>query len=371
MNARGEGMLRYGIIGAANGSFISDVHIRAIEATHKAELAAGCFSRNPEKNQEAARYRGVSPDRTYKTYQEMADAESRREDGIDFVVITTPNTSHYEIAKTFLQAGIHISSDKPATTDGSQALELKKLAEEKGLKYCVTFTYAGYPILQHAREVIRSGRLGDIVMVTGEYVQGWLAGDTGMPPWRTDPAMVGRMNSLADIGSHAEFTIEYLTGLKLKEVCCQLDYVGEFRTDTNSVTLQKYENGATGTIWSTQIAYGKDNEIAIRICGTKGMLEWENASAETFRLTLDGYPAMIVSKGNGYTALPHLSSGSRLPAGHHEGLYYAFANIYDNFLDDVEGKKAGYYPSIKEGYDIGHWLDCCWESHQKHNWTAV
>lgn len=364
-------MLKYGIVGAANGAFISDVHIRAIEATHKAKLVAGCFSRNPEKNKAAAEYRGVSPERTYANFREMAEAESAREDGIDFVVVTTPNTAHYEIIKAFLNAGIHVSSDKPVTTESDQAAELMKLAEEKGRKLCVTFTYSGYPVLQHAREIIRKGTLGDIVMVTGEYVQGWLAGDTGMPPWRTDPKMVGKMNSLADIGSHAEFTIEYLTGLKLKEVCCQLDYVGGFQTDTNSVTLQKYENGATGTIWATQVAYGKDNEIAIRICGTKGMLEWENASAEKFTLTLDGYPPMIVSKGNGYAAMPELSSAGRLPAGHHEGLYYAFANIYENFIDDVAGKEAGYYPTIREGYEIVHWLDCCWESHQEHRWVKV
>lgn len=364
-------MLKYGIVGAANGSFISDVHIRAIEATRSAQLVAGCFSRNPEKNKAAADFRGVAEERTYATFQEMAEAEGKRSDGIDFVVITTPNTAHYEIAKAFLNAGINVSSDKPVTTEGAQAAELQKLAEEKGLKFCVTFTYAGYPILQHAKQVIESGQLGDIVMVTGEYVQGWLAGDTGMPPWRTDPEMVGRMNSLADIGSHAEFVIEYLTGMKLQEVCCQLDYVGGFKTDTNSVTLQKYTNGATGTIWATQIAFGKDNEIAVRICGTKGMLEWENASAETFKLTLDGYPMMTVSKGNGYAQMDQLSSASRLPAGHHEGLYYAFANIYEEFIKDVAGEKAGYYPSIQEGYDLVHWLDCCWDSYQKHDWVTV
>lgn len=364
-------MLKYGIVGAANGSFISDVHIRGIEATHRAELVAGCFSRNEQKNREAAAYRGVRADRTYASYQEMANAESKREDGIDFVVITTPNTSHYEIAKAFLNAGISVSSDKPVTTEEEQAKELKELAEKKGLKYCVTFTYSGYPALRHARDLIQKGELGDIVMVTGEYVQGWLAGDTGMPPWRTDPKMVGKMNSLADIGSHAQFTIEYLTGLKLKEVCCVLDNVGGYQTDTNSCVLQKYENGATGTIFATQIAYGNDNEIAIRIYGTKGAIEWKNAAAEIFHMTLEGYPTMIVSKGNGYPKLSEASSAGRLPAGHHEGLYYAFANIYEEFLKDLAGEPAGYYPTIDEGLRIMHWLDSCWESNQKHAWVKA
>lgn len=364
-------MLKFGIVGAANGSFISDVHIRGIEATHRAQLVAGCFSRNPQKNADAAEYRRVPPERTYSTYQEMAEAESNRADGIDFVVITTPNMAHYEIAKEFLNAGINVSCDKPVTTEESQARELKELAAAKGLKFCVTFTYSGYPALRHAREIIRAGELGDIVMVTGEYVQGWLAGDTGMPPWRTDPKVVGKMNSLADIGSHAQFTIGYLTGLKLKEVCCVLDNVGGFQTDTNSCVLQKYDNGATGTIFATQIAYGNDNEIAIRIYGTKGAIEWKNASAEVFNMTLDGYPTMIVSKGNGYKNLPFASSAGRLPAGHHEGLYYAFANIYEEFLKDLAGEEAGYYPSIDQGLEIMHWLDSCWESSQTHSWVTA
>ena len=364
-------MLRYGIVGAANGSFISDVHIRAIEATHDAELVAGCFSRNPQKNKEAALYRGVSEERTYASFQEMAKSESERDDGIDFVVITTFNTTHYEIAKTFLNAGIHVSSDKPVTTELDQALELKALAEKKGLKFCVTFTYSGYPALLHARKLIMDGELGEIKMVTGEYVQGWLAGDTGMPPWRTDPACVGRMNALADIGSHAQFAIEFLTGLKMKEVCCVLDNVGGFPTDTNSCVLQKYENGATGTIFATQIAYGNDNEIALRIYGTKGSIEWNHEFAEKFKLTRDGYPTMIISKGNGYSEMPELSSAGRLPAGHHEGLYYAFANIYEAFLSDLEGNPQGYYPGIDQGASIMAWLEGCWESHQDHKWVTI
>jgi predicted dehydrogenase len=364
-------MLKYGIVGAANGAFISDVHIRAIEATHKAQLVAGCFSRNSEKNKAAAEYRGVSEKRTYATPEEMAEAESKREDGIDFVVITTPNISHYPIAKAFLNAGINVSSDKPVTTEEYQADELKALVEKKGLKFCVTFTYSGYPALQHAREIIRRGDLGKIVMVTGEYVQDWLAGDTGMPPWRTDPKVVGKMNSLADIGSHCEFTIEYLTGLKVSEACCVLDNVGGFETDSNSCVLQKYNNGATGTIWATQIASGNDNEIAIRIYGTKGSIEWKNANAELFRMTLEGYPSMEISKGRGYSRLKGYNSSSRLPSGHHEGLYYAFANIYEEFLNDLNGDKAGYYPTILEGLDIMHWLDFCYKSSKEHRWVKL
>jgi predicted dehydrogenase len=362
-------MLKFGIVGASKGSFISDVHIRGIEATHRAKLVAGCFSRDIDKNLEAGKDRCVDSDRIYKTAQEMAEKESKREDGIDFVVVTTPNIFHYEVAKTFLEAGINVSSDKPVTIDDKQAEELQKLAAEKGLKFCVTFTYAGYPALQHAREIIKRGDLGNIVMVMGEYVQDWLAGNTGMPPWRTDPKLVGRMNSIADIGSHVMYTVNFLTGLEVSEVCCELDRIGEFKTDTNSSVLMKYDNGATGVVWASQIAHGNDNGIHIRIYGTKGSIEWRNEEAEVFNMTLEGYPTMRISKGRSYD-MPYSSSG-RLPAGHHEGLYYAFANIYEAFIDSLEGKEENYYPNINDGLRVMKWLEACYRSSIEHCWNKL
>ncbi len=362
-------MMKYGICGAAIGSFIADVHIRGIEATHKAELVAGCFSRNAEKNKAAGEARGIAADRIYSSPAEMAKAEAERPDGISFVVITTPNSNHYETAKAFLNAGINVSSDKPVTTDEWQARELKELADSKGLKFCVTFTYSGYPILQHARDIIKRGDLGDILMVMGEYAQDWLAGNTGIAPWRTDPEFTGRMNSISDIGSHVAFTINFLTGLEVSDVCCTLDNFGGFKTDTNSSVLMKYENGATGVIWASQIAHGNDNGIRIRIYGTKGSIEWCNEEAEVFNMTLADNPTMRISKGRQYV-LPYSSAG-RLPAGHHEGLYYCFANIYGPYIDAVEGKDGGYYPSIDDGIRIMHWLEKSYESNQKKAWVKL
>ena len=239
-------MLSYGIIGASKSSFISDVHIRGIDATGKAKLIAGCFSRDMGKNREAGEARGVAADRIYATAAEMAKKEAQRPDKIDFVVITTPNVFHYEIAKAFLEAGINVASDKPVTTDEGQAKELQKIAAEKGLKFCVTFTYAGYPALQNAANIIKRGDIGDILMVMGEYVQDWLAGNTGIAPWRTDPQFTGRMNCISDIGSHVMFTVNWLTGLEISEVCARLDNIGGYKTDTNASVLMKYANGATG-----------------------------------------------------------------------------------------------------------------------------
>ena len=363
-------MLKFGIVGAGKGSFIADVHLRGIEATHKAELVAGCFSRNPEVNKASGEERGIAADRIYANAFEMAEKESQREDGIDFVVITTPNVFHYEIAKAFLNAGINVSSDKPVTTDEWQAKELKELAESKGLKFCVTFTYSGYPILQHAREMIQRGDLGDIVMVMGEYAQDWMAGNTGIAPWRVQPEFTGRMNCISDIGSHVAFTVNFLTGLEVSEVCATLDYA-QYKTDINSSVMMKYNNGATGIIWASQVAHGNDNGIRVRIYGTKGSIEWKNEDAERFQLTIDGEPPMIISKGRAYKPeFPYASAG-RIPAGHHEGLYYCFANIYGPFIDDIEGHGGAYYPSITDGLRIMHWLEGSYASNQEKTWVKL
>lgn len=367
-------MLKYGLVGGGKGSFIADVHIRGIEATRNAELVAGCFSRNSENNKETGENYKVDPTRVYGTLEEMAKTEGKRDDGIDFVVITTPNINHYSCAKAFLSNGINIASDKPVTINEAQALELKALAEEKGLLFCVTFTYGGYPILNHAREIIARGDLGKIVMVMGEYAQDWLAGNTGIAPWRTDPAIGGKMNCIADIGSHVHYTVNFMTGLEVDSVCCRLDKIGGFKTDTNASVLLEYDNGSTGVYWTSQIAHGNDNGIRIRIYGEKGSIEWCNEEAEVFNMTLEGYPTMRISKGRQYT-MPYSSSG-RIPAGHHEGLYYAFGNIYEKFINAIENKKSGKnveinYPSIIEGCKGMHFLESCFESNEKNAWVKL
>ena len=364
-------MLAYGIIGASKGSFIADAHVRGIAATGKANLVAGCFSRDAGKNKDAGGAYRVAAERVYATAAEMAAREARRSDRIDFAVITTPNIYHYEIARMFLEAGINVASDKPVTTDEWQAMELQKLAESKGLKFCVTFTYAGYPALQNAASIIKRGDIGGIAMVMGEYAQDWLVRSDVVSPWRTDPEFTGRMNSIADIGSHVMYTVNWLTGLEISEVCAELDCVGGYKTDTNASVLLKYANGATGMYWSSQIAHGNDNGHRIRIYGAKGSIEWKNEDAERFTLTFKGCPPMTISKGHSYIPELPFDSAGRLPSGHHEGLYYSFANIYGPFIDDIEGRDGGYYPSIADGVRCMRWLEGCYQSNQKKAWVKL
>ncbi|MGI6169171.1 MAG: Gfo/Idh/MocA family protein [Christensenellales bacterium] len=372
-------MLKYGIVGASLDSFIGDVHIRGIEATRKAELVAGCFSRSHEKTLAAAKVYGVTPDRAYSSFSEMAAAEAAREDGIDFVVITTPNNTHYPCAKAFLEQGIHVSCDKPLTVDEEQAKELQALAKKNDLLFCVTYTFAGLPTLRHIRSIIQNGDIGNVLMIMGENAQSWIFEDSSnadISAWRTQPESTGKTNCLADIGTHVEFTAHFLTGLSISAVCCKLDELGPGgQMDTNVRILLEYDNGATGIYWTSQIALGNDNALRLRIYGDKGSVEWKNDEPEVFSLTLKGQPTMRIAKGKDYFASPYSNKG-RLPAGHAEGLFYAFANIYDDFITAVQNKKDGKpyevnFPTVDDGYRGMHFLDSCIQSNKENGWVTL
>jgi predicted dehydrogenase len=372
-------MLKYGIVGASLDSFIGDVHIRGIEATRKAKLVAGCFSRKAEKTLAAAAYYGVDPSRAYSSFDEMAKAEAAREDGIDFVVITTPNNSHYPCAKAFLEHGINVSCDKPLTINELQAKELQELSREKGLLFCVTYTFAGAPSLRHIRSIIERGDIGNVMMVMGENAQSWIfedASNADISSWRTQPESSGGSNCLADIGSHVEFTAHFLTGLSINAVCCKLDHLGPGnQMDTNVRILLEYENGAHGIYWTSQIALGNDNALRLRIYGDKGSVEWRNDEPEVFNLTLKGQPTMRIVKGKDYFAAPYSNRG-RLPAGHPEGLFYCFANIYDDFITALQNKKDGKpykinFPTVDDGFRGMRFIDSCIRSDRENSWIVL
>ena len=359
-------MLQYGIIGGSKGSFIADVHIRALEATRKARLTSACFSRNPQKSAEAAEYYHVAPERTYRTYDEMARAEASRPDGIRFVVIAAPNYVHFPCAKTFLEHGISVACDKPVAFNAQEAEILRDIARKNGLLFCVTYTFAGLPSLRHIRKLVTDGILGQIRMVVGENVQDWLANDTesgDIAPWRMDPKSSGKSNCLADIGSHVEFAAHFTTGLVPQSVCCMLDRY-DYTLDATSAVMVRYLGGARGIYWATQVGFGNDNGMRLRIYGEKGSIEWANEQPEIFLLTLAGQPTMRIVKGKHYRE-PSYYWQSWLPSGHAEGWYCSFANIYEGFLSALNGEENAYYPSIEDGVRGMRFIDACLESDQK------
>ncbi|MDR1953823.1 MAG: Gfo/Idh/MocA family oxidoreductase, partial [Clostridiales Family XIII bacterium] len=274
--------LKYGMVGGGLHAFIGEVHRKAINFDTRAEFVCGCFSSDAKKNKETADAYGLAAERTYANYKEMAKAEAARPDGIDFVSITTPNATHYEIAKEFLNAGIHVVCDKPLCFEVEQAEELVKLVEEKSLIFGVTYTYTGYTMVKVAKEMIAEGKIGDIVAVNAEYVQDWLLGelspenkgaDKNLSVWRTDPKVSGISNCVGDIGTHMENMVYYLTGLTIKRLVATTNTYGH-ALDLNANIIVEYDNGTNGGYWCSQVAAGKLNGLQVRIYGTEGSIEW-------------------------------------------------------------------------------------------------
>lgn len=369
-----SGILTYGMVGGGPGSFIGDVHRRAIALDGKVRLVAGSFSDVEEEVFQTGREQGIDEDRLYVTYQEMAEKEAARKDGIDFVSIVTPNFLHYPVAKAFLEKGIHVVCEKPLCFDVSQGEELKRIAQKNGCLFCVTYTYTGHVMAKQARDMIQSGEIGEVRVIMAEYPQDWLIESDaalGMQgAWRTNPKLSGRSNCLGDIGSHAENMVNFMTGLKLKKLCAKMDVKVAGRTlDDNSQVLLEYENGATGTLWCSQIAIGNDNALRVRIFGKLGSIDFVQENCNYLKVTKKGMPTMIYSRGTGAVGAV-AGAFNRVPAGHPEGFYEAYANIYSAFASAIYDKAAGKetdeasygYPTIDMGIDGVKFVNRCCDS---------
>ncbi|PIW11396.1 MAG: oxidoreductase [Candidatus Infernicultor aquiphilus] len=355
-------VLGYGMVGGGPGSFIGDVHRKAVNFDGKAKLVAGSFSRSFDNTLSTGEKLGLDTERLYRSFEEMAEKEAAREDKIDFVSIVTPNYAHYKIAKTFLKNGINVVCDKPLCFKVEEAEELAYLAKEKELLFCVTYVYSGFPMVKHAREMIRHGDIGEIKMVMAEYPQEWLANTVEnegniQAAWRTNPKMAGISNCVGDIGSHIENTVSYITDLKIKSLCAKLDIIGENRTlDTNAGIMIKYDNDASGFYWCSQIAIGHGNDLKIRIYATKGSIEWHQEDPNYLKVVYLDKPEEKLSRGRD-EIYPLAANNVRIPGGHAEGYYEAFANIYKNFADALLSKKSDYnfkredydYPTVYDG----------------------
>ena len=377
-NTKVVSKLRYGMVGGGKGAFIGDVHRKSIALDGLAELVAGSFSQNFENTLETGASLGLSRDRLYATYEEMAEKEAARPDGIDFVSIVTPNALHYPVAKAFLNAGIHVVCDKPLTFEEAEAKELGELAKKKVLLFGVTYTYTGYPAVKHAREMVRRGDIGEIRFVNAEYPQEWLATPSEregskQASWRTNPALAGKSNCVGDIGSHVENMVSYVTGLKIKSLCARLDTFVEGRLlDDNATIMVEYEGGAKGLYWASQIAIGYDNGLRFRIFGSKGTIQWSQENPNYLVVSKLGQPTVTLSRGrDGF--YPHAQSFSRIPSGHPEGYFEAFANLYKTYISALIKQKSGGkltqddldFPTAEDGAKGVRFIAKCVESSKK------
>lgn len=355
--------IRYGMVGGSNKAFIGDVHRKALNFDPRAQLAAGCFSTRETLNKETGETYGLDPDRVYPSYEAMAKAEAAREDGIDFVVVVTPNVTHYAVAKCFLEAGINVFCEKPLCFTVEQAEDLKAITEAKGLLFGVAHAYTGYTMSKVMREMIASGKIGRIVAVNAEYAQDWLldeldpgsAGETNLAVWRTDPRFSGISNCVGDIGTHIENYVAYVTGLRIRRLMATTDKYGK-ALDLNANITVEYENGAHGAYWCSQVAAGHCNDLVVRVFGDRGSLEWVQENPEVLRYTPRGEAPQHIHRGTGAVREKAAAVG-RIPSGHPEGLYVAFANLYREYLNAIEAKKAGKdasgfdYPTLDMGLE--------------------
>jgi predicted dehydrogenase len=372
------GKLRYGMVGGGPGAFIGDVHRKSIALDGLAEIVAGCFSRAPENTLVTGKALGIAPERLYKTFEEMAEQEAGRPDKIDFVVIVTPNTSHYPAAKAFLSRGIPVVCDKPLTVEAAEAQELAELAKKNKLLFMVTYTYTGNATIKHARELIKRGEIGEIKFINAEYPQEWLLAPaekqgSKQAEWRTDPARAGKSNSVGDLGSHIENMISYVTGLRIKSILARMDKIGPERVlDDNASIMLEYEGGAKGLFWTSQIAAGYDNAFRFRIFGTKGAIQWNEEASNYLELFRFGQPNAVLSRGKD-AFYPHAQSFSRIPAGHPEGYFEALANIYKTYIAALLKQKEGKplseedldFPDAAMGVDGVKFIGKCVESSNK------
>ncbi|WP_286768097.1 MULTISPECIES: Gfo/Idh/MocA family protein [Sphingobacterium] len=352
--------LRMGMVGGGNDAFIGAVHRIAAFMDGKIELVCGAFSIDPQISKQSGEDLFVAPERVYLNYEEMIEKESLLPEGerMDFVTIVTPNFLHFAPAKLALEKGFDVVVEKPMTVSVEEAKELQETVERTGRTLCLTHTYSGYPMVKQAKAMVKEGHFGKIRKIVVEYPQGWLSrltereGNAGAA-WRADPKRSGKSLVMGDIGTHTAHLAEYVSGLKIQELCADLTTFVEGRLlDDDGSVLLRFENGAKGVLMASQISAGEENAVRIRIYGEKGGLEWANEDPNNLIIKMLDQPRQLYRTGNAYAAPYTLSSfathNTRVPAGHPEGLLESFANIYRNFAATVTAKREGQIPTAEQ-----------------------
>jgi predicted dehydrogenase len=374
------------MVGGGRNAFIGAVHRMALRLDDRAELVAGALSSDPENARLSGTDIGIAEERAYSDYLEMAEAESKRTDGIEAVVIVTPNHLHAPVAHAFLEAGIDVICDKPLSASLKEAEELAALARKSGLVFAVTLNNTGYAMVRHARELVASGALGTIRIVRAEYIQDWLtlpidADGQKQAEWRTDPARAGRSACLADIGVHAFSLAHFVSGLAPSEVAADLTtFVPGRRLDDNAHVLMRYASGARGVLVASQVSPGNYNRLSVKIYGDKAGLEWYAHEPEYLHFCEFGKPHVILTRG-GAGVGGEAARVSRMPAEHPEGYVEGFGNLYRDAIALISARRRGelmesglaaMVPSVEDGLIGMRFIEASVDSHEAGGvWTQI
>ena len=367
--------LRMALVGGGQGSFIGRVHATAAVLDNRAALVAGALSSDPKRAKESAADYDIPPERAYESYTQLIECELRLPDDkrIDFVSVATPNHTHFEIALACVKAGFNVICDKPLTFDLSQAEKLAVAVDASGVVFAVTHNYTGYPLVRQAREMILGGELGEIQATRASYIQGWLrtrleSSDQKQAAWRTDPKRSGAAGCFGDIATHAFNLTRYMTGLIPEKISCQLRTfeTGRLLDDYGTAMIQ-FENGGLGTVTASQISHGRENDLSIEIDGTKGSLVWRQENPNEMIVRQNGQPHKIYTRDPNASFMNQSGAGAcRLPSGHPEAFFEAFANVYRSAYDNICLRASGnsfakvdtVYPNVGDGVEgVGWWAE--------------
>ncbi len=360
--------LRMALVGGGRGSFIGRVHATAAVLDNRCELVAGALSSDPQRAKDSAEDYAIAADRAYGSWQEMIEKELAlpEDQRIDFVSIATPNHVHFEVAKAAVEAGFNVICDKPLTYDLAEAEQLAAAVKSSNVVFAVTHNYTGYPLIRQARQMIMDGELGEIMAIRANYIQGWLVdkledSDQKQASWRTDPKRSGAAGCFGDIATHAFNLGRYVTGLIPEQISCHLKtFVAGRQLDDYGHAMVTYENGAFGTVTASQISHGRENDVTLEVDGTKGSLSWRQENPNELWVRHNGKPHQLYTRDpNAPYCKPVAAESCRLPSGHPEAFFEAFANIYRSAFDNMAIRIAGQdfekvdtiYPNVFDGLE--------------------
>ena len=337
--------LKWGLIGGGEGSQIGPAHRLGAGLDALFEFTAGALDHRPEKGRDYGQRLGLQKDRAYGDWQEMLDGEKSRKDQIDLVTVATQNSTHFEITKSFLEAGFHVLCEKPMTMTVQEAEDIVQISENTGQICAVNYGYSGYSLVRHMRAMVARGDLGEVRLVKAEFAHGHHAdaadADNPRVRWRYDPNEIGVSAQFADCGIHAMHMASFVTGQEVTTLSADIVSCIPVRTlEDDAMVNFRMDKGTVGRLWTSSIAVGRQHGLALQVFGEKGGLSWSQEQPnQLYWMPLNGRLQTIERGEAGLS--PEADRSTRVTIGHAEGMPLAFANIYRDLAEKISAQKEG------------------------------